>query len=144
MCVFVCVCVYVCLCMCVCVHACVHARVCVCVCVSGRNKNQKLVGCFLKIWYFNMLLITVPLKMYWILVSQMLKIGRKVANGRLLFLALVCLCMYMFVYVCKLAIHYIRSHIHAHTYTHRHTPTRDATTHILGESIYHLLCITIQ
>ena len=31
---------------------------------STRNKDQKSVGRFLKIWYFNRLLITVPLKMY--------------------------------------------------------------------------------
>ena len=52
--------------------------------ISARNKDQKLVGRFLKIWYFNGLLITVPLKMYrkygrpkWILVGQMLKLVGK-------------------------------------------------------------------
>ena len=51
---------------------------------SARNKDHKLVGRFLKMWYFNRLLITVPLKMYWkygqpkwILVGQMLKLVRK-------------------------------------------------------------------
>ena len=34
-----------------------------CIC-SARNKDQKLVGRFLKIWHFYRLLITVPLKMY--------------------------------------------------------------------------------
>ena len=46
----------------------------------GRNKDQKLVGQFLKIRYFYKISIAIPLKMYskfgrpkWILVGQMLK-----------------------------------------------------------------------
>ena len=31
---------------------------------SGRNKNQKLVCCFLENWTFCILLIAVPLKIY--------------------------------------------------------------------------------
>ena len=59
------------------IHICTHCN-CACVYHSARNKDQKLVGHFLKIGYFYRLLITVPLKMYrkydrpkWILVSQM-------------------------------------------------------------------------
>ena len=51
---------------------------------SARNKDQKLVSLFLKIWYCNRLLITVPLNIYrnygrpkWILVGQMLKLVGK-------------------------------------------------------------------
>ena len=51
---------------------------------SVRNKDQKLVSCFLEIWYVYRLVITVLLKMYrkygqpkWILVGQMLKMVRK-------------------------------------------------------------------
>jgi len=62
---------------------------------SSRNKGQKLVGCFFEDRTFCRLLIAIPLKIYskisqpkWILVSQMLKYGRKMANGQLLFLAL--------------------------------------------------------
>ena len=60
--------------------------------IGDRNKGQKLVGHFLKIGHFYKLSIVIPLKMYskfgqpkWILVSE---IGQKMANGRLLFLAL--------------------------------------------------------
>ena len=59
---------------------------------SGRNKDQKLVGRFLEKLFYR-LLIAVPLKMYskygrpnWSLIDQMAKL---VANGQLLFLALV-------------------------------------------------------
>ena len=63
--------------------------------LSARNKDQKLVGRFLKTGYFiRRLLIVVPLRMYrkfgqpkWILVSQMLKLVRKWLT--VLFLALV-------------------------------------------------------
>ena len=51
---------------------------------SARNKVQKLVSRFLRIWYFNMSLITVPLKMCRkygqpnrILVGQMVKLVGK-------------------------------------------------------------------
>ena len=51
---------------------------------SARNKDQKLVGRFLKIGYFYRLPTTVPLQMYgnfgwpkWILVGQMMKLVRK-------------------------------------------------------------------
>ena len=51
---------------------------------SGRNKDQKLVGHFLKIGHFCKLSIAIPLKMYskfgqpkWILVGQMLKLVGK-------------------------------------------------------------------
>ena len=52
--------------------------------LSGRNKDQKLVGHFLENPTFCRLLIAVPLKMYskhgrpkWILVGQMVKLVRK-------------------------------------------------------------------
>ena len=58
--------------------------------ISGRNKYQKLVGCFFEDRTFCWLFIAIPLKMY----SKMdfgwsnVKMGWKIANGQLLFLAL--------------------------------------------------------
>ena len=73
------------MCMCICVYVFI---VYVCMCVgmySGRNKDQKLVGCFfenpVKIW---------PTKMDF--GQPIAEIGWKMANGQLLFLAL-CTCM---------------------------------------------------
>ena len=59
---------------------------------SGRNKGQKLVGRFFKNQTFCRLLRAVPLKMYSKFVRPFgqpyVEIGRKMANGQLLFLAL--------------------------------------------------------
>ena len=54
---------------------------------SGRNKDQKLVSRFLENPTFCRLLIAVPLKMY-SKFGRNGEIGRKMANGQLLFLAL--------------------------------------------------------
>ena len=55
--------------------------------LSARNKDQKSVGHFLKTVYFR-LLTAVPLKMYRKFGQPNAEIGWKMANGRLLFLAL--------------------------------------------------------
>ena len=86
----------------------------VCFVYSARNKDQKLVGCFLKIWYFNRLLI----QEIWLTKMDTdwpnAEIGQEMANDQLLFLALVyahvcgryvraCVCMHvcLHVYLCK-------------------------------------------
>ena len=64
---------------------------------SARNKDQKLVGCFLKIGYFYRLLTQrCPIEFIWEIWPTKMdfgrsnaEIGQKMANGRLLFLALV-------------------------------------------------------
>ena len=49
----VCVCVCVCLCLCLCLCLCVSVCLSVCLCLfSARNKDQKMVGYFLKVVYF--------------------------------------------------------------------------------------------
>ena len=60
--------------------------------ISARNKDQKLVHHFLKIGYFIGYYIAIPLKMYGPIKIDFgwpnAEIGRKMASGRLLFLAL--------------------------------------------------------
>ena len=52
-------------------------------------------GCFLKIGHFYRLSIAVPLKMYSNFGQPNVEIGRKMANGQLLFLALLVCCILM-------------------------------------------------
>ena len=74
------------MCMCVCVRVC-----------SARNKDQKLVGRFFKKWIFYRLLLCCPVENVWEIWPIKIdfgrpnaEIGRKMASGQLLFLALVC------------------------------------------------------
>ena len=62
---------------------------------SARNKDQKLVGCFFKNRIFYRLLHCCPIENVWEIWPIMIdfgrpnaEIGRKMANGRLLFLTL--------------------------------------------------------
>ena len=63
---------------------------------STRNKDQKLIGRLLKIEYFTGYYTAVPLKMSGKLIDfgrPNAEIDRKMANGQLLFVALVVVCV---------------------------------------------------
>ena len=55
-------------------------------------------------------------------------------------------CMHVYTHTQSLYTIHTCTHLHTHTRacTHTYTHTGDATIHILGVSIYHLFCITIQ
>ena len=93
-------------------------KVCVSVCLSecycngsARNKDQKLVGRFFKNWIFYRLLHCCPIENVWEIWPIKIdfgrpnaKIGRKMASGRLLFLALNgCMAHVTYVYCCYTA-----------------------------------------